>query len=349
MEYRCTEVKSRKDIRDFLGLPAAIYDRALYPRQKGLERQILTGRHPLSRDFEIVACLVRGYGQGGGQRVLARCILTFYKEDDTAYAGFFESHEDVQAVRLLFSYLADRAREKGRTSLTGPVDCSFWIRYRFKTDHFAQTYTGEPYNPPYYVRLWEAAGFTVKERYYSNYLRTPGQGDAGIKCKDRLRYSREKGYEIRYTDRRHFRQDLDAIYGLLTEVYCGFPVYKPLSRRQFRKMFGKLRWVLNFEMVFLAYHGKRLAGFLICLPNFSSSKESRCLFGKAEEYVILYMGAGRRDAGLGGALSELCREYLEKNSLRGIAALIHEGNFSGNFYKSLTTRSCHYVLLERQV
>jgi len=65
-----------------------------------------------------------------------RVLLTRYAGEPVLYLGFFESADDAAVV--------------------GPVDASFWIRYRLKVSGFEHApYFSEPLNPPDPQRLDE--------------------------------------------------------------------------------------------------------------------------------------------------------------------------------------------------
>ena len=47
------------------------------------------------------------------------------------------------------------AKENKYKRIVGPVDASFWLKYRMKINMFYKPpYTGEPYNKDYYYKLY---------------------------------------------------------------------------------------------------------------------------------------------------------------------------------------------------
>ena len=151
--------------RMFLALPKALYPREKRTQDTKGERAILQGTHPLSSEFTVRAYLAV---DDAGTSPKGRCVLTYYDDDPAAYVGFFECVEDLDVCRALLTAAEEQARADGKEKLTGPLDASFWIGYRFKTENFDEHFTGEPDNLPYYPDFWEACGFTVAEQYYSN-------------------------------------------------------------------------------------------------------------------------------------------------------------------------------------
>ena len=340
--------------RMFLALPKALYPREKRTQDTKGERAILQGTHPLSSEFTVRAYLAV---DDAGTSPKGRCVLTYYDDDPAAYVGFFECVEDLDVCRALLTAAEEQARADGKEKLTGPLDASFWIGYRFKTENFDEHFTGEPDNLPYYPAFWGACGFEVAERYYSNYLRSPTPDDPSEKWEKRLKKALERGYEIRTLERRTFDETLRDIYRMLVRLYAKFPAFKLITEEQFVALFGSLKYVVDYDCVLLGYKDGALAGFFVCIPNYGTMVDGDLslrdlpailrIRRDCKEYVILYIGVDRKHLGLGGAFAQTIREIGQKKGAGSIAALIHEGNSSGVFFRELTTHTARYVLLEK--
>ena len=340
-------------LKGFLALPKALYPRERRTQDTKAEKAILNGTHPLSGEFTVRAYLA----VDDGASPQGRCVLTYYPDDPAAYVGFFECVEDLDVCRALLSAAEAQARADGKEKLVGPLNASFWIGYRFKVENFDEHFTGEPDNLPYYADFWEACGFTVSERYYSNYLRSPTPEDPSEKWEKRLQRALDKGYEIRSLERGKFDEALRDIYRMLVRLYAKFPAFKLISEEQFTALFGSLKYVVDYECVLLGYKDGELAGFFVCVPNYGTLVDGdlslRALPAilrirrNCKEYVILYIGVDRKHLGLGGAFAQTIRQIGQNKGAGSIAALIHEGNSSGVFFRELTTHTARYVLLEK--
>lgn len=340
-------------LKGFLALPKALYPRERRTQDTKAERAILNGTHPLSGEFTVRAYLA----VDDGASPQGRCVLTYYPDDPAAYVGFFECVEDLDVCRALLSAAEAQARADGKEKLVGPLNASFWIGYRFKVENFDEHFTGEPDNLPYYADFWEACGFTVSERYYSNYLRSPTPEDPSEKWEKRLQRALDKGYEIRSLERVKFDEALRDIYRMLVRLYAKFPAFKLISEEQFTALFGSLKYVVDYECVLLGYKDGELAGFFVCVPNYGTLVDGDLslrdlpailrIRRNCKEYVILYIGVDRKHLGLGGAFAQTIRQIGQNKGAGSIAALIHEGNSSGVFFRELTTHTARYVLLEK--
>lgn len=343
-------------ITQFLKLPHMLYDSKTYVQDIETEKQLLTGTHVLSHYFSVTPIVILDEYR----KPVSRCVLTFYENDPTAYVGFFESINDTKASDALFTAARRLARQNGREKLAGPLNGSFWIGYRLKTNKFGSVYTSEPYNKEYYLDLWKHAGFEVSDRYISNAFRIPTETDSSMKCRERLEMVKENGYLITTPTKETFDRNLRDIYGLLIRVYANFPMFRKVEEEEFRRLFGSLKYVLDFEFVKLIYKEQELAGFFVCIPNYQNLTHQTIRLGnllriwkmknsKEKELILLYLGIDPAHPGLGAALTELVKQELVRKQVRSISALIHEGKITGKFYQELVEDQYKYVLLSRNI
>lgn len=353
MRYKCLW-KNKKAVRKlFLALPGTLYEPEMLPQDIKCERQLLEGTHVLSTDFEVIPFVV--VDENGA--AVCRCLLTLYPDDETAYMGFFESFDCIEACRVMFLNAEKTAGLYRKKRIAGPVNASIWLGYRFKINRFEEVYTGEPYNKDYYARLWEECGYSVCDRYFSNGFGKIRREDRREKFVKRLELFTEKGYAFKTLKQKPFEEALKEIYDLMIELYSGFPCYRYITYKQFKELFGKLKFAVKPEMVKLVYRKQELAAFFICVPNYGNLTAGTISMRKLvkilqvrrkpKEYVLLYMGVRPDCLGLGSALSELVREELSKNQCSSIGALIHEGKITGAYYRELAVSRYEYVLLDK--
>ena len=347
----CVEVECSEDKEKFLTLPKKLYEKDFLTQDWKTEMQILNKCHILSNDFVVYPYIVLTEKDN----VVARAILTVYPKDSVGYVGFFESVQSQEITNCLLDKIVEKAKSLGLEKLVGPLDASFWIKYRFKVDHFENCYTNEPYNKEYYKELWENWGFTVCDKYYSNQMRIPTEEDSLEKPKKRLEMMKSKGYVFRNPTKKTFQKDLKDIFNLMKEVYSHCSGFKMITEEQFIEMYAGLKMVLNYEMVHLAYKEDELVGFFVSLPNYGNGLNDLNILdfvrllnikNNPKEYIMIYMGASPKHLGLGGSFAEIAKTYLQEHNCTSVSALIHEGNTSGVYYKNLIVDKYNYVLME---
>lgn len=352
MCYKCIIVNSKQEQELFLSLPKKLYNKKYLLQDLDTEIKILNKKHILSKNFEIYPYIVLDKNDN----VVARCILTYYPNDTSAYLGYFECINDINAFKCLYAQIEDKVKKDSKNNIIGPIDCSFWIKYRFKANHFNHIYTGEPYNLSYYISFWKEVGFKITDNYCSNQLRVPNNNDNNDKYQKRLDNFIKNGGTIRNTSKKSFNKDLLDIYNLLIKLYSKFPGFKYITKDEFIKMFSNLKLVLDFNMVKLAFKDNKLVGFFISIPNYNHLTSNINLINiikifqikkKTSEYVMLYMGVDENNLGLGSALVEIIKNELKNKNSTSIGALIHSGKVSNFYYKNLVIDKYEYVLMKK--
>ncbi len=341
-------------ISAFLNLPEKLYNKNELSKSRSETLQLLLGEHVLSHYFKVVPFLVLGEDE----KALARCIITLYDNEDTAFIGLFECVENEKAAEMLFNAAHSFCKNNNRNIVVGPVDASIWINYRLKCDNFTQPYTGEPYNKNYYSHLFKQAGYYVKTRYVSNVYKK-GMKFNSEKAKKRLNEKLEKGYIIKSPTSNELSVVLNDVYFLLTELYKDFPAYKSLSQNEFLKMFKKLSVICDLSMVKLAFLNDELVGFFIAVPNygrilcgeFNAVKLLQLLIKKRNlrEFAVMYVGVKKGHAGLGMAMAELINREVEKRNLKCIGALIQENKATGTYFNEKIDNKLSYELLYKEL
>lgn len=324
------------------------------PQDVKTEKQILTGTHPLSKEFQVYPFVVMEQ-----QRPVCRSILTVYEEDENGYIGFFEAEDHLDAVRYMFDIIYEKAKDLKKSALVGPFDASIFLKYRLKLDHFESTYTGEPVNLSYYPRLWENCGFWIKENYVSNQLRSVTASDMNLTYERVYQSYKKKGYQFISPTDKTFPKIFRDVYWLLMDLYAEFPGYKRIDEEQFITLFGSLKAVLNNQMVRLVYKNDKLYAFCICIPNYGNLTAGKITFSKLirirrvkkkpSEYVVTYVGASKAAPGLGCALIQDIRNILYQNQCTTIGALIHTGKLTEKMYEELYIDQRHYALYEKKI
>lgn len=340
-------------IRRFLDLPKRLYGPRELMQNEAEERAVLTDTHCLSRYFSVQKFLVMDFKE---DRAAARAVLTLYPDDSHAYIGYFESESKPEISEILFLAVKKWAREHGYTKLTGPVNASFWLGYRLKVDQFGSPYTGEPYNLPYYQELFQAAGFQVRDSYKSNRFRKIDRRFDDPKFASRLEEKQKAGYEIRSPKRAEFDSALRECYRLIIRLYSDFPIFKWIDEQAFIGNYSYLKYVIDLQMVKLAYYQGEMKGFFISVPNYENLFCGRMTFKKfikivrrhflTKDYVMLYMGVDGEHHGLGKALAESIMRELKRKKACSIGALIHGDKVNGRYFGSLIEFEYHYVLME---
>lgn len=343
----------KKALAAFLALPKKLYGKNELMQDKKEERSLIMGSHILSSYFRVFPIIVSD--ENG--RTAARCAVTVYPDRQCAYFGFFECIDDSEAARVLIECAEETARHEGKNSLEGPVDCSFWIRYRLKTDNFGSPYTGEPYNLGYYEKLLMDCGFRVCGEYISNQFSSIPKEYSDGSFSKRLPEFEQKGYEIRSTDGESFDRCLREVYRLLIELYSNFQTYSKITEEEFITMYSPLKRAVDHSMVKVAYYNGEAVGFFVSIPDYGNAvkgcitpeKLLRILRTKkrCRQYILMYLGVRPEHLGLGKALTDKLCQTLAVNGAESVGALIKAGKVNGSYFRKYLKKVYTYRLYSK--
>ena len=346
--------KEEKYIKDFIKLPKKLYTKKDNMEESNTIQDLLLGRHPLSSYFKLTKFLIYK-----DEKVVGRFIITEYPDDKkTCYIGFFECINDKKVAKYLFKNAYDYAKEKKYKKLVGPVDASFWIKYRLKINKFERPYTGEPYNLDYYYKLFTDNGFKVCDHYTSQLYERVDETYSNPKFIEHYDEFMKLGYKIEKPLSSEYDKCIGEVYDLVTDLYSDFPIFKDVKKDDFLKLYKSYEKIINMNMVRMAYYKEEAVGFYISIPNYHNIVYHLTPINilkilrqrkKPKGYVMLYMGVNPKHQGLGKALVYSIVEELKKNNLPSIGALAHDGKINQNYAKEKINSRYEYVLLERVI
>ena len=349
------KVGSEKEgIKKFISLPKKLYSSKDNMESPSQMKSLLEGTHPLSKYFELDAYLIMRDGETVG-----RFAITTYENDPTAYLGFFECINDKEVSAFLFNEAERISKEKKCSVIVGPVDASFWLKYRLKINKFdLPPYTGEPYNKDYYLDLFKNSGYEVCEHYTSSAFRSVGEDYVNEKFENRYKEFLAQGYVIESPKIEEYEKAVGEVYTLITELYSDFPIYKNLSKEDFCEMFKSYKTIMNMSMTKMAYYDGKAVGFYISLPDYGNRVYHAGLLDipgilktrkHPDKYVMLYMGVDRNHRGLGKALVYAIMKELMQSGLPSIGALARDGKVTQNYAEEDKTDIYEYVLLKHEL
>ena len=347
---------TENDYEDFLDFPSHIHIKKELMQKRSDEIALLKGTHTLSKYFTFTAFLCYC-----DSKVVARCAVTIYTDKDEAYLGFFDSEDNIEAVKTIMEAAENFARENGIRKLTGPVDASFWIGYRMKSNKFDEKrFFSEPYGKDYYPKLWKENGYKISQVYVSNiYKKLSKNEEDDENYIKRYNFFTKRGYSIVSPSRKDWDKVIGEVYTLLVKLYSDFPVFSHITEKEFREMYKDLKTVLDFSMVKLGYKNNKLAGFFISVPDYGNrlcgniglpeilfmlKNRRRC-----DNYILLYIGVDEKHLGLGSALSQAMFEELRRKRSSSIGALIKKGKVSEKFIDNKILYQREYLLFEKHL
>uniref|UniRef100_S0DDX1 N-acetyltransferase domain-containing protein n=1 Tax=termite gut metagenome TaxID=433724 RepID=S0DDX1_9ZZZZ len=274
MKYTLEEVTSKAAVREFLDLPKRLY--------RGNRNWVC----PLDSDIEGVFDPVKNkkFADGEAVRWIARdesgkvCgrIAAFYNREDAAIEeqptgglGFFEAVHDQALADLLFDTAREWLADKGMEAMDGPVNFGSrdaWWGLLVEGFEFQPLYTN-PYNPPYYIELFENYGFRNYFNQYT-YNRKMKTGALNQSVYERVKRLEESpGYRFEHIDIRNLPQVAEDFRLIYNKAWAHHSGVKPMEKEDAEKMMKSMKPIIDERLIYFAYFNDEPIGFFIMVPD----------------------------------------------------------------------------------
>jgi GNAT superfamily N-acetyltransferase len=274
MNYHLEEVKSKATAREFRDLPKRLY--------RGNRNWVC----PLDGDIEGVFDPARNkkFTQGEAIRWIARDdagrvvgrIAAFYNRDDAALeeqptggVGFFEAENDQTLADILFDAARGWLASKGMEAMDGPVNFGSrdaWWGLLVEGFEFQPLYTN-PYNPPYYISLFENYGFKNYFNQYT-YIRPLKRGLFNQSVYERVRRLEDSpGYRFEHIDLKNLSQVAEDFRMIYNKAWANHSGVKPMTRQDATRMMRTMKPIIDQRLIYFAYFNDEPIGFFIMVPD----------------------------------------------------------------------------------
>ena len=266
-------VLTRDDLTRFLDLPSELYrgDQNWVPPIRASIARLLAQGPSFERYGPFQPFLATR-----GDRLVGRIVaainyrLAGSEGQNIGIFGFFECTDDQEVASTLLATACQWLRERGCTLVRGPIDLSTHINCLLQVDGFdGPPYIMMPYNPAYYPRLVETAGWKRIKDAYAYHLVV---SEARARIFERAyRRATAAGVEFRpiCTYGRGFESDCRALYRVYTHAFAANWSATTRSEEEFVRGARELRYVVDRRIFPVAVHDGRMVGFWMALPNYN--------------------------------------------------------------------------------
>ena len=271
--YFLSEVKTKKDIRDFHKVAEVINGHDpnwIKPLKQDIETIFNPQTNTLFRNGDAIRWIMtdsRGNLSGRVAAFYSRKIANA-REAAPGSMGFFECINDGDAAATLFNACRTWLENNGFTLMEGPVN--FGERDRWwglLVKGFLPPNYCMPYNPPYYRELFESYGFRNYFEQYTYY--TPVTGD---RMSDVIRVKAERvftnpDYTFRYVKRNEFRDVARYFMIIYNKGWARFPGVKTISERHAMLLLKSMKPILDEKLLWFGFYKDEPVCFFLMLPE----------------------------------------------------------------------------------
>ncbi len=165
--------------------------------------------------------------------------------------GFVDFIDDNEVVDALYDAVSQWGREKGMTSIVGPMGFTDLDHEGMLIDGFEEVGTmATIYNYPYYPKQMERLGFTKDADWVEFYINIPKEVPEKHKRIAELVQKRNNLKLKKFTSRKEVKKQYgEALFQLINESYDKLYGYSPLTPRQIKYYVDMYIGMINLDLV----------------------------------------------------------------------------------------------------
>ena len=264
-KYYITEVKTNKDIKQWLDFPARLYKNDPHyvkPLDDEIEAIFDKSKNKLFRHGDAIRFILKDKDGNVIGRIAAfydeKTSNTYNKEENgqpTGGCGFFDCINDQEAADMLFDAAKQWNIEHGQEAMDGPINFGdrdyFWgCLY----DGFTDPVYNMPYNFPYYNQLFENYGFKIffKQLTYRRLFSLDGIDP--ILHEKAKRFYGNPSYSFEILDKRNIDKYADDFLIIYNKAWGSIPGSTKLTRQHAIGLLNSLKPIIDPRLMHFAYH-----------------------------------------------------------------------------------------------
>jgi GNAT superfamily N-acetyltransferase len=269
-------VRSRRDLKRFVKVPFRLHRNEpqwvaplIFERMEFLNRD----KNPYFEHAEAEYFLAERDGEAVG-RITAQVDSRWdeFQGGSDAMFGFFETANDPEVAAALLKAATDWARAKGRARLLGPMDFTTNDEIGILIDGYdRKPMILEPWHPPHYRELVEAAGF-AKAMDVQMWELQFGDLKEGERFDPSIHAAAEKalndeGITIRRMRKRNMESEVRRFMDVYNEAWGSNWGFVPITDAEVRFQAKNLKQVIDEDWALIAEKDGEAVGAALTLPD----------------------------------------------------------------------------------
>lgn len=268
-------VRTVNERRAFIRLPWSVYrgdPNWVPPLLQDMRIMLDPRKHPFHRhsDVQLFLALRGGRPVGRIAAIHNRNHVEFHGEP-VGFFGFFETIDDQRVAEALFSAAGDWLASRGLETMRGPTSFSTNEEAGLLVEGFdSPPVVMMTYNPPYYVRLFESAGFRASQTVVAYFLHSEQPPEYLERVVRRIQQRTRvtvRGIRMKEFDREVER--IRSVYNSAWERNWGFV---PMTEAEFEHMAADMKQVVDPDLALIAETPEgEPVGFALALPDMNEA------------------------------------------------------------------------------
>jgi hypothetical protein len=191
-------------------------------------------------------------------------------EQPTGGCGFFECIDNQEAAKKLFDAARQWLKSKGMEAMDGPVNFGEnYMNWGLLADGFIPQGFGMPYNPPYYVKLFENYGFRIYFKQFSYHLDTslPELPDRFWKVAEWV--AKKPQFSFRHFSWKEKGKFIDDFAQIYDNAWRFHEHFKPIDKDDLKDFINNAKFLIEEDLIWFAYHEGEPIALFVAVPDFN--------------------------------------------------------------------------------
>jgi GNAT superfamily N-acetyltransferase len=354
MTTEILEVRSRRDVHRFVDVPwhvRALTDSPHWvpPLRVAVVDALDEKRNPFYRNATRHLFIASREGRPVGRiAAIENRAHNDFHEDRVGFFGFFESIDDAEVARRLFDVAARWLRDRGLTTVRGPISPSTNHECGLLVDGFDEhPVFMTPWNPPYYASLIELAGLVGVKDLLGHLLEA---NDPRFSFPDRVAAHADRArasgrVSVQSIDPKRFDRAIELCWDVYNAAWESNWGFVPMTHAEFAHMGREMKPLLIPELAFTAEVDGKPAGFMLVLPDFNVVIK-RIGNGRLFPTGLIKLLLGKRRIRTGRVMALGVKREYRRNDI--FALLVDELYRRGTSY-GLTAAEASWVLADNEL
>lgn len=267
------EVKTKRDIKEFIEFPLRLYRENEYfvPPIYSDEKKLLTsGGQPKVGESVFFLAVKDGVTVGRIQGILQRQYNELHSEKRIRFTRF-DSINDKEVSRALFSAVEEWGRGLGMNTVCGPLGYNDLDREGLLIEGFSEYQTfEEQYNYDYYPELVEDAGYAKEIDWFEFELRMPEKKNEMLTrlAERALELNKLHVADSNMSKKAYIEKYGDSIFECIDECYSKLYGTVPITEEQRSELISQFMLIININyLIVICDENERVVAFGLCFPG----------------------------------------------------------------------------------
>ncbi len=274
-DIQIVKVESQSQLKTFIRLPWKIYrndSNWVPPLIMDIKNLLNRQKNPFFQHSSADYFLAYKNGQPAGR--IAAILNNNHNEfhgEKTGFFGFFESIDDLEVAKALFSKAEEWVKSKGQERLRGPMNfttndtCGMLLEGFDLPPMIMMTY-----NPSYYNGLLQSLDYEKAEDLLAYKMLTAQRmGDRISKLADLVR--QKEGITVRQINMKNFWQEVKFVHRIYNDAWSKNWGFVPMTDAEFHHLAKELKPVVDPRYALIAELDGEPIGFGLSLPDFNQA------------------------------------------------------------------------------